>query len=146
MKTIKSTITAAVAATCILLSGCASGPKFSEFRSTAPRPEAGLGRVWFYRPSAMGAAVQPAVKLDAVQVGNAVPHGFFFADTQPGAHEVSATTEWKHKISINVSTNADSYIRLNMMLGLFVGHVMPKEVPESHGTNDMNNLHLTSAK
>lgn len=126
--------------------GCASGPKFSEYRLTVPPPPAGQGRIWFYRPSALGAAVQPAVKLDDQVVGNAVPHGYFHVETLPGEHTVSATTEWTHKISINVNTNEDSYVRLSMMIGLFVGHVIPKEVPESQGTNDMKNLHLTSAK
>src|ERR1039457_6432847 len=122
--------------------GCASGVKFSEYRATVPPPPEGYSRIWFYRPSALGAAIQPAVKLDDPTVGNAVPNGFFHVETQPGTHEVSATTEWKHKTSIVVTTNANSYVRLNMMMGLFVGHVVPKEVPERQATNDMKNLHL----
>jgi len=62
----------------------------------------------------------------------------------PGEHTVSCTTEWTHKVTINVSTNADSYVRLNMMMGLFIGHVVPKEVPESEAVQDMQNLHLAN--
>ena len=75
----KNNITSLLTAGClaILAAGCASGPKYSEYRCTVPAPSQGSGRIWFYRPSAVGAAVQPAVKLDGQQVGNAVPHGFF---------------------------------------------------------------------
>ena len=122
--------------------GCASGVKFAEYRATVPPPAEGYARIWFYRPSAFGAAVQPAVKLDDQQVGRAVPHGFFHVETPPGTHEVSTATEWKHKKPVTVTTNADSYIRLNMAMGLFVGHVIPEEMPESKATNQMNKLHL----
>jgi hypothetical protein len=63
-------------------------------------------------------------------------------EAQPGLHTISTTTEWTHKTPVTVSTNADSYVRLNMAMGLFVGHVVPKEVTESMATNDMKNLHL----
>ena len=122
--------------------GCSSGPKFSDYRPTVSHPAEGNGRIWFYRPSALGAAIQPSVKLDDQVVGSAVPHGFFHVETLPGKHTVSCTTEWTHKTSINVTTNVDSYVRLNMAMGLFVGHVIPNEVPEAKATNEMKNLHL----
>lgn len=128
----------------IFVVGCASGPKFSDYRSTVSPPEEGYGRIWFYRPSAFGAAVQPAINLDNRTVGNAVPHGFFHVETPPGAYTVSATTEWTHQISINVTTNEESYVRLNMMIGLFVGHVIPEEVPESQAIKEMQDLHLAT--
>lgn len=128
----------------VLMSGCASGTKYSEYRPTMPPPAEGFGRVWFYRPSAFGAAIQPAVKLDDQSVGRAVPRGFFHVETRPGLHRISATTEWKHKAEINVSTNSDTYVRLDMAMGLFAGHVIPKEVPEAKATNDLKNLHLTT--
>jgi hypothetical protein len=124
--------------------GCASGTRFSDYRPTVSPPAAGNGRIWFYRPSALGAAVQPSVKLDNQAVGTAAPHGFFFTDTQPGIHEVSCTTEWTDKTSLTVTTNIDSYVRLNMAMGFFVGHVIPKEVPEAKATNEMKNLHLAT--
>lgn len=128
----------------VIVTGCASGPKFSDYRFTVSAPVTGNGRIWFYRPSALGVAVQPAVKLDGEAVGNAVSHGFFHVDTPPGIHEVSVTTEWTHKTSLTVTPNVDSYVRLEMMLGLFVGHVIPKEVPEAQAVKEMQNLRLAS--
>ena len=128
----------------VIAVGCASGPKYSEYRPTVAPPAEGCGRIWFYRPSALGAAVQPAVNLDDRSVGNAVPHGFFHVETLPGEHTVSCTTEWTHKISINVTTNTDSYVRLNIMMGLFVGHIVPKEVSQAEAVEDMQDLHLAT--
>ncbi len=126
----------------IMLVGCASGPKFSEYHQTAPPCPAGQGRIWFYRPAAAAAAVQPDVKLDGRVVGKAVPHGFFSADTTPGAHEVSATTEWTHKKQITVLPNCETYVQLNMAIGLFVGHIVPEEVPPEKALRKIENLHL----
>jgi len=124
--------------------GCASGPRYDEYRAQLKPPGPGLGRVWFYRTSVLGLAVQPRVRLDDVDAGYAVPGGFFKVDVQPGDHVVKCTTEWTHQASIMVSTNQDSYVRLGMMMGLFVGHVVPEEVSESAATEEMRHLHLAA--
>jgi hypothetical protein len=125
-----------------LLVGCASGPKYADYVATIKPPANGQGRIWFYRPSILGAAVQPDVKLDGKKVGSAVPQGFFIADTNPGVHEVSATTEWTHKNPVTVHPNADSYVRLNMMMGLFVGHVIPREVSPAEAREEIKDTKL----
>lgn len=86
---------------------------------------------------------QRDAKLDD-QVGSAVPHSFFHVETKPGEHQMSATTEWKHQKPITVTTNGDSYVRLKMMVELFVGHVIPEVMPETKATTQMNGLHLSS--
>src|ERR1051326_1390723 len=94
MKLFKSLLTTLPSA--LLAGGCASGPKYSQYRPTLPPAPTGFGRVWFYRPSAMGAGVQPAVKLDDQVVGNAVPHGFFHVETLPGAFRHGRIHEEPH--------------------------------------------------
>ena len=140
MKTLKPLLLAASLAMSVV--GCASGVKYSEYRPTVSPPPAGNGRIWFYRPSAMGAAIQPEVNLDGRTVGHAKPHGFFHVDTLPGEHEVKCTTEWSNKNMVTVATNQDSYVRLSMMIGVFVGHVIPKQVPAAEAEHEMKNLHL----
>ena len=132
----------AVAILVMVGAGCASGIKYAEYKRTVPPPMEGMGRVWFYRPSAFGMAVQPAVQLDGRPVGNAVPGGFFQVETVPGDHKVKCTTEWSHETSVNVATNMDSYVRLGMMIGLFVGHVIPEEVPQARAEKEMADLRL----
>ena len=68
----------------LLLAGCATGPKYTEVVSTLPSLTPSEGRIYFYRPSALGAAVQPEIKLNGQKVGTAKPHGFYFVDRAPG--------------------------------------------------------------
>ncbi len=60
--------------------------------STFPSLAAQKGRIYFYPPSAMGAAVQPDIKLNGEKVGTTKPHDFYFVDRDPGNYEVTATT------------------------------------------------------
>ena len=78
-----------------LLSGCATGQKFAEAKASIPPLAADQGRIYFYRTSALGAAVQPAVKLNGEQIGTAQAQGFFYADRPPGNYVVDTTTEVK---------------------------------------------------
>ncbi len=55
---------------------------------------------------------------------------------------MSTTTEWTHKKTVMVSATADTYVRLNMMLGLFVGHVVPEEVTKSQALPKITKLRL----
>jgi hypothetical protein len=139
----KFTTFAAAAAACTLIVGCASGPTFSQYRPTVPPCPAGEGRIWFYRPGWGGAAVKPDVKMDGAVVGKATAEGFFHADAAPGTHEVSVTTEWTHKRNVTLDANTESYVRLNLYPGVFVGHIVPEQVPPTKALPEMQNLHLT---
>jgi hypothetical protein len=63
-----------------LLSACASGIKYADFQPKMPALSADTGRIYFYRPSALGAAVRPDVILNNEKVGQAISHGFFYVD------------------------------------------------------------------
>ena len=89
----------------LLFSGCATGPKYSAVASTFPSLAPQKGRIYFYRPSAMGAGVQPDIKLNGEKVGTAKPHGFYFVDRDPGSYEVTATTETEKKLTFMLEPN-----------------------------------------
>src|SRR6266702_3328907 len=91
--------------------GCATGPSYPEYRATLSPPKEGFGRIWFYRPTVLGAEVQPVIKLDDKIVGHAVPQGFFEVDVPAGVHQVSASMVWTHSLVVTVSTNNDTYVR-----------------------------------
>ncbi|MCW5553225.1 MAG: DUF2846 domain-containing protein [Verrucomicrobiae bacterium] len=125
-----------VAACTAMLSGCATGKKFSEARSTLPPLAADQGRIFFYRVSAVGAAVQPAVKLNGEKIGTAKPKGVFFADCAPGNYQVETSTEVKRQLSLTLEKQQIRYVRLNVSLGFFVGHVFPELVENSVGEQE----------
>src|SRR5207249_10033828 len=81
------------AALLLVLSGCATGAKYTEVASTLPPLAPSQGRIYFYRPSAFGAAVQPDINLNSQKVGTAKPHGFYFVDRPPGNYEVTAAPD-----------------------------------------------------
>ena len=126
-----------------LAAGCASGPEFKAYSPTLPIPKPGESRVWFYRPSKMaGAMAQPMVYVDNVPACKAQPGCFFYADKAPGTYEIKCSTEWADKGTLTVVENQPAYVRLSLLPGLFVGHILPKQVPEEQGAREIQKCHL----
>ena len=117
------------------LAGCASGPAFNP--SSVQEIKSDQGRLYFYRPSGMGAAVQPAVRIDGVEVGKSVPKGYFIVERPPGQYVVSASTEAKRSLTINLEGGEEKYIRLEVKMGLFVGHIKPVLVDPATGRREI---------
>lgn len=150
MKTNTRSVTLAINLACLallaLVAGCASGPDFKTYTATLQPPEAGKSRVWFYRPSKMaGSMVQPMVNVNNVPLFKAQPGCFFYSDMAPGQYEVKCATEWADKGQLTVGENSPAYVRLNLLPGLFVGHILPKQVPEERALKEMQGLHLITA-
>jgi len=115
------------------LVSCASGPTYEEMKSKLPPVAKGAGRVFVYRPSTLGFGVKPSVKIDDKRVCTSEGRGFFYTDQTPGRHEISITTEWKHKNTFNVVAGMPTYVECTMTPGVFVGHLIPNEVDAATG-------------
>lgn len=124
--------------------GCAGGPKFAE--AGIPSLAANHGRIFFYRTAAMGAAVQPDVKLNGEKIGNAVPKGFFYADRAPGNYQVETSTEVKRRLSLTLEQGQTRFVRLNLGMGFFVGHVWPELVENAVGEKEIAKCKSLDAK
>lgn len=62
---------------CVLFTiGCASGPKYAEMAQTIPELSSDRGRIYIYRNSILGAAIQPDVRLN-------ISMGFFVGHVYP---------------------------------------------------------------
>ncbi len=127
--------------TVVLLSGCASGPKHAQMKSSIPALNPEQGRIYVYRTSAYGAAIQPDVKLNGETVGDAKPKGFFFVDRPPGDYKISTTTEVKRDASFTLEKAQTRYVRLGVSMGFFVGHVYPELVEMAQGQKDIEGCH-----
>jgi hypothetical protein len=127
----------------MLLAGCATaGPKFSEMSAATNRPPApGNGRIYFYRTTVLGAALQPEVRLNGQVVGRAVPRGFFFVDAPAGNHEVSTSTEVERKLTLTLEPSQVRYVKFNVSMGFFVGHVYGELVEEAKGASEIADTH-----
>ena len=124
----------------LLLSGCATGAKYAEVKSTIPALAPSEGRIYFYRPSALGAAVQPDIKLNEQKVGTAKPHGFYFVDRAPGNYEVSAATETEKKLTFTLAVGQERFVRLKIQIGLLVGRIVPELVDRTEAEGELKDL------
>lgn len=124
----------------LLISGCASGPKYTEAMSTIPSLTPSQGRIYFYRPSALGAAVQPDIKLNGQKVGTAKPHGFYIVDRDPANYEVTAATETEKKLTFTLESGQERYVRLKIQMGLFVGRIIPELVDKAEAEKELKDL------
>lgn len=130
----------------MLLAGCAtSGVTYTELQPKLAAPAAGQGRIFIYRTIVLGAAVQPSVKLNGVVVGSAVPRGFIYLDRPAGDYTISTETEVTRTLSLTLAPGQVRYVRLNIGIGFFVGHVYPELVKDTEGQSDIANCHLVSS-
>lgn len=129
-----------------LLMGCASGPKYNEIKASIPALGPDNGRIYFYRTAAMGAAVQPAVKLNGQVIGAAQPKGFFYVDRPPGNYEVETSTEVTRRLSLTLDKGQSRYVRFNISMGFLVGHVYPELVEDKEGERGIGNCSYTGSK
>lgn len=111
----------------LLLSGCASGPKFGEVKASIPPAASDQGRIYFYRSgSLVGSAVQPDIMLNGEKVGTSVPGGFFFVDRAPGDYRVSTSTEVEKQATFTLEKGQFRYIKTTVHFGVMVGRVQPE--------------------
>lgn len=121
----------------LAMGGCATGPKFTEIAPTFSQLSADKGRIYIYRTAIMGAAVQPEVKLNGEVIGKAVPGGFFYVDREPGNYEILTSTEVDRKLSFTLDEGQKRYVRLNISMGFFVGHVYPELIDPQTGEKEI---------
>ena len=126
-----------------LVAACAtSGPTFQTAHVSEPPVAQDHARIYFYRlGNFMGAAVQPAIKVNGVKVGEAVPGGYFFVDEPAGTYEISTSTEAKEAITTTVKPGEARYVRFDITMGLFIGHVAPTLVWPDQGASEIAGLH-----
>jgi hypothetical protein len=126
-----------------LLAACATGPTYDQLHASEPPVAQTMGRFYMYRTSAFGAAVQPAIKVNGAKVGDAVPDGYFYVDEAPGSYTVSTTTEKDESIPVTLNAGQVRYIRFDISMGVFVGHVIPSIIDPEQGAVEIKSLHYT---
>lgn len=130
-----------------LLGGCATtGPKFAEYAPSISHLSPDTGRIYLYRTSVLGFAIQPEVKLNGEVIGKAVPKGFFYVDKKTGNYEIMTSTEVKRKLSLTLDEGQTRYVRLNISMGFFVGHVYPELVESQVGEKEIQNCRYIGQK
>lgn len=128
---------------CLLASCATSGPKFADYKTSMDAPNPELGRIFFYRTTALGAALRPDVRLNGEKVGEAIARGFFYVDRSPGEYVAVTSTEVTRKVSFILEKGQTRYIKFHVSMGFFVGHVYPELVDESVALSEINDCKYT---
>lgn len=126
-----------------LMTGCASGPTYLEMAPSIKELSQDTGRIYFYRSSALGAALQPEVKMNNEVIGKATAQGFFYADKKPGKYEVMTSTEVDRNLSLILEAGQTKYVRFGVSIGFFVGHVYPELVSIEEGSEEIKSCKFT---
>ena len=136
-----------LAAAVIFVSGCATGPRFSEVQKAIPPLSADQGRIFFYRSAgSAGMAVQPEIRLNDDVVGRSQPGGFFFVDCAPGPMHVSTATEVDNAIDFPLAAGQTRYVETSVSMGVFVGHVWPKLIDPEQAKSELLGLAYIGAQ
>ena len=139
--------TAVVLGAGVVLAACASGPSYSEVKSSIPSLASDKGRIYFYRSNSMvGAAIQPNITLNGVVVGDSEPGGFFYVDRPADKYEAVCGTEVDRKASFMLDAGQERYIKTTISMGMMVGHVTPELVDPAEGTAAIQELHYAPLK
>ena len=131
-----------------LVAACASGPTYSALHANEPALASDSGRIYFYREGSMfGSAIQPSVDLNGSKVGEAVPGGYFYVDRPAGDYEVSTTTEKKEAVDLKLDAGQIRFVRFDVGMGVFVGHVIPSIIDPDEGAKEISDCsYLDDAK
>jgi hypothetical protein len=126
-----------------LVAACAtSGPTFQTVHAAEPAVAADHARIYFYRLGQfVGAAIQPAIKVNGLKVGEAVPGGYFYVDEPAGTYEISTSTETKEAITTTIKPGETRYVRFDISMGILMGHVVPTLVWPDQGASEIQSLH-----
>lgn len=129
----------------LLVAGCASGPKFSTVESQLASAPPGQARIFFYRSTSLGAAIQPEIRLNGTMVGKAEPNGVFYVDRDPGNMEVVTGSEVEKKLTFTAGPGETRYVRCAVGLGLLVYRIIPELVDAREARKEIADLAYTGA-
>ena len=110
--------------------GCASGTKYTDLKDSIPPLNPEKGRIYFYRSSVVGAAIQPIVILnDDDTVGKAVSHGFWYVDRPPGKYSVVAGENREDQLILTLEAGQTQYVKLSVSFGRGIyGHLVDEKL------------------
>ena len=126
-----------------LFAGCASGPDYTAAAKSIPPLSPDNGRIYIYRTTVLGAAIQPSIKVNDQTVGDSKAEGFLYIDEPPGEYKIVTSTEVTRTLSLTLEKGQTRYVRCNVSMGFFVGHVYPELVDNAVGEQEITSCKYT---
>jgi Protein of unknown function (DUF2846) len=126
-----------------LLGACASGPKYAEMKSKIPVVKSGEGRIYVFRDSIFGAAIQPKVYLNGGEVGASKANGFFYVDRPAGEYKMANQTEVERSLTFVLEPGETKYVRSSISFGLIAGRANFELAPAAEAQKAIEGLSYT---
>lgn len=130
----------------LTLSACASGVKFTEMNPSTMPKDQDSGRIFFYRTTVLGAALQPDIRLNGTKVGDSIAQGFFYVDRPPGNYEIVTSTEVDRKVTFVLEKEQTRFVKFSVSMGFFVGHVYGELVDSAVGLEEIKECKYAGAE
>ena len=122
------------------VSGCASGPEFSEVRSAIPDIEAGKGRIYIYRPQRSFLYVG-SVSVNGEEIRVPAAGGLLYVDRAPGDYEIVVDSITVEKARLTLDAGAEKFVRITVTTeGHFLYTIYPKIEDKATATEEMQGL------
>jgi hypothetical protein len=67
--------------------------------------------------------------------------GFFYVDCSPGNHHIATSTEVERELSFTIDKGEVRYVRLDISMGFFVGHVYPDLIEQQVAESEISRCH-----
>ena len=129
----------------LMLSACATGVKFSEMNPGTMPNDPESARIFFYRTTLLGAALQPEIRLNGTKVGNSIAQGFFYVDRPAGSYEVVTSTEVDRKVSFVLEKGQTRFVKFSVSMGFFMGHVYGELIDQAVGAEEIKDCKYAGA-
>jgi hypothetical protein len=125
----------------LLLQGCVTMPKFTEYEKRLAPATQGYGRIWFYRESRFfGSARHPSIFLNGKEIGKAVPGGYFYLDRPPGNYLITTEQEQTQECRLVLEPGSTRYVRFTFVAGVWMAQMVPQEVSRMTALKELADL------
>ena len=126
---------------CFTLSGCVTSSPEIQSSNSQMKPAAGSARIVVYRSkTVIGLMLQPDIKLNGKKTGRCRHNEVFYIDVPKGEHLISAATEWKTKLELDLNNSDVVFVRCGFRLGLIAGHPTLTVVSAKEGSQQVKGL------
>ncbi|MDF1588860.1 MAG: DUF2846 domain-containing protein [Gammaproteobacteria bacterium] len=121
-----------------MLSGCASIPLTNygqdALLKTFPEPAVDSAGLYIFRDTRRSGLLRKTIKLDGEVLGDTAMFVYFYKYIEPGRHTVTTQTEFgESSISFDALASKNTYIRQNIITGVFVASAELEIVDEKQG-------------
>ena len=121
---------------------------YALLHASEPALAPGQARFYFYRDTGLlGFALQPTIMIDGQSAGERSKTGdYFYVDRPAGTYKISTETEKEESVTATVVDGQSMYIRFDISMGFFLGHVFPSIIDPQQATKEISDLDYRAPK